>query len=52
MKITKRWRLLLRSIWKKNTGGLVDASLENQEWKTYIESRRNNNMMRQEQGGL
>ncbi|MGL4858952.1 MAG: ABC transporter substrate-binding protein [Enterobacteriaceae bacterium] len=28
------------STWKKNTGGMVEVQLQNQEWKTYLESRR------------
>ena len=28
------------SIWKANTKGLVDVQLENQEWKTYLDTRR------------
>lgn len=28
------------SMWKANTKGLIDVKLENQEWKTYIDSRR------------
>ena len=27
-------------MWKANTKGLIDVKLENQEWKTYIDSRR------------
>ncbi len=28
------------SIWRKNLGGMVKIKLENQEWKTFLESRR------------
>ncbi len=37
----KKVAIAAASIWKNNTGGLVDVKLENQEWKTYIESRHN-----------
>lgn len=37
----KKVAIAAASVWKNNTGGLVDVKLENQEWKTYIESRHN-----------
>ncbi|QIW15572.1 oligopeptide ABC transporter substrate-binding protein OppA [Pasteurellaceae bacterium RH1A] len=39
----KKIAIAAASIWKANTGGLVEVKLENQEWKTYLESRRNKN---------
>ncbi|WP_439240214.1 ABC transporter substrate-binding protein [Lonepinella sp. BR2474] len=36
----KKVAIAAASIWKANTQGLVDVKLENQEWKTYIASRR------------
>lgn len=39
----KKVAIAAASIWKKNTQGLVDVKLENQEWKTYLDNRRNGN---------
>ncbi|WP_386692106.1 MULTISPECIES: ABC transporter substrate-binding protein [unclassified Lonepinella] len=39
----KKVAIAAASIWKANTQGLVDVKLENQEWKTYIASRRSKN---------
>lgn len=39
----KKIAIAAASIWKSNTKGLIDAKLENQEWKTYIDSRRQGN---------
>ncbi|MDH2997460.1 oligopeptide ABC transporter substrate-binding protein OppA [Pasteurellaceae bacterium LFhippo2] len=36
----KKVAIAAASIWKANTKGLVDVKLENQEWKTYIDTRR------------
>lgn len=36
----KKVAIAAASMWKANTKGLVDVKLENQEWKTYIDSRR------------
>ncbi|OOH92096.1 oligopeptide ABC transporter substrate-binding protein OppA [Pasteurellaceae bacterium 15-036681] len=36
----KKVAVAAASIWKTNTKGLVDVKLENQEWKTYIDTRR------------
>ncbi|WP_301099460.1 ABC transporter substrate-binding protein [Otariodibacter sp.] len=36
----KKIAIAAASIWKNNTQGLVEVSLENQEWKTYLDSRR------------
>ena len=40
MKTTKKVAIAAASMWKANTKGLIDVKLENQEWKTYIDSRR------------
>ena len=37
----KKVAIAAASLWKANTKGLIDVKLENQEWKTYIDSRRN-----------
>lgn len=37
----KKVAIAAASIWKANTKGLIDVKLENQEWKTYIDTRRN-----------
>ena len=37
----KKVAIAAASMWKANTKGLIDVKLENQEWKTYIDSRRN-----------
>lgn len=39
----KKIAIAAASIWKNNTKGLVEVKLENQEWKTYIDSRRQGN---------
>lgn len=39
----KKVAIAVASIWKANTKGLIDVKLENQEWKTYIDSRRQGN---------
>ncbi|TCJ98780.1 oligopeptide transport system substrate-binding protein [Volucribacter psittacicida] len=39
----KKVAIAAASIWKANTKGLIDVKLENQEWKTYIDSRRQGN---------
>ncbi|WP_386695422.1 ABC transporter substrate-binding protein [Lonepinella sp. MS14435] len=39
----KKVAIAAASIWKANTQGLVDVKLENQEWKTYISTRRSKN---------
>ncbi|KMK52009.1 peptide ABC transporter substrate-binding protein [[Actinobacillus] muris] len=39
----KKVAIAAASLWKNNTKGLVDVKLENQEWKTYIDSRRQAN---------
>lgn len=36
----KKVAIAAASIWKANTKGLVDVKLENQEWKTYLDTRR------------
>ncbi|QLB13571.1 oligopeptide transport system substrate-binding protein [Bisgaardia hudsonensis] len=35
----KKIAIAASSIWKKNLNGVVDIKLENQEWKTYVDSR-------------
>ena len=35
----KKVAIAAASMWKANTKGLIDVKLENQEWKTYIDSR-------------
>ncbi|MBR0572745.1 MULTISPECIES: ABC transporter substrate-binding protein [Pasteurellaceae] len=37
----KKVAIAAASIWKQNTKGLVNVKLENQEWKTYLDSRHN-----------
>ena len=39
----KKIAIAAASLWKSNTKGLVDVKLENQEWKTYIDTRRQGN---------
>ncbi|MGX2973502.1 ABC transporter substrate-binding protein [Ursidibacter arcticus] len=39
----KKIAIAAASIWKSNTKGLIDVKLENQEWKSYIDSRRQGN---------
>lgn len=36
----KKIAIAAASLWKQNTKGLIDVKLENQEWKTYIDTRR------------
>lgn len=36
----KRIAVAASSLWKQNTNGLIDVKLENQEWKTYLDTRR------------
>ena len=36
----KKVAIAAASMWKANTKGLIGVKLENQEWKTYIDSRR------------
>lgn len=35
----KKIAIAASSLWKQNTKGLIDVKLENQEWKTYLDSR-------------
>ncbi|WP_176551965.1 ABC transporter substrate-binding protein [Testudinibacter aquarius] len=37
----KKIAIAASSIWKQNLGGAVNAKMENQEWKTYLDSRHN-----------
>ncbi|WP_301099459.1 ABC transporter substrate-binding protein [Otariodibacter sp.] len=39
----KKVAIAAASIWKANTKGLVDVTLENQEWKTYLDTRHQGN---------
>lgn len=39
----KKIAIAASSLWKTNTKGLVEVKLENQEWKTYLDSRRQGN---------
>lgn len=39
----KKIAIAVSSLWKQATNGIVDVKLENQEWKTYLDSRRNAN---------
>ncbi|QIM64989.1 ABC transporter substrate-binding protein [Frederiksenia canicola] len=36
----KKIAIAVASLWKQNTKGLVDVKLENQEWKTFLDTRR------------
>lgn len=36
----KKLAIAASSIWKKNLGGLAEVTLENQEWKTFLDTRR------------
>lgn len=36
----KKVAIAAASIWKTNTKGLIDVKLENQEWKTFLDTRR------------
>ncbi|WP_176552596.1 ABC transporter substrate-binding protein [Testudinibacter sp. TR-2022] len=37
----KKIAIAASSIWKQNLGGAVNVKMENQEWKTYLDSRHN-----------
>ncbi|MBE2896147.1 oligopeptide ABC transporter substrate-binding protein OppA [Pasteurellaceae bacterium HPA106] len=39
----KKAAIAASSIWKKNLDGIVNVKLENQEWKTYIDTRHSGN---------
>lgn len=39
----KKIAIAAASIWKQNLAGLVNAKMENQEWKTYLDSRHQGN---------
>lgn len=39
----KKLAIAAQSIWKKNLQGVVDITLDNQEWKTYLDTRRQGN---------
>lgn len=39
----KKLAIAAQSIWKKNLQGVVNINLENQEWKTYLDSRHQGN---------
>ncbi|EXI62411.1 ABC transporter substrate-binding protein [Mannheimia granulomatis] len=39
----KKIAIAASSLWKQGTDGIVDVKLENQEWKTFLDSRRNGN---------
>ncbi|WP_159990281.1 ABC transporter substrate-binding protein [Pelistega ratti] len=39
----KKIAIAVASIWKKNTNGLINVKLENQEWKTFLDTRRQGN---------
>ena len=39
----KKLAIAAQSIWKKNLQGVVDVVLDNQEWKTYLDTRRQGN---------
>ncbi|WP_373100950.1 MULTISPECIES: ABC transporter substrate-binding protein [Pasteurellaceae] len=39
----KKLAIAAASLWKKNLAGAVNVKLENQEWKTYLDSRRQGN---------
>ncbi|MGV6989561.1 ABC transporter substrate-binding protein [Testudinibacter sp. P80/BLE/0925] len=39
----KKIAIAASSIWKQNLGGAVNAKMENQEWKTYLDSRHQGN---------
>lgn len=36
----KKLAIAASSIWKKNLGGFAEVNLENQEWKTFLDTRR------------
>ena len=40
----KKLAIAAQSIWKKNLQGVVDITLDNQEWKTYLDTRRQGNL--------
>lgn len=39
----KKIAIAVSSLWKQATNGIVDVKLENQEWKTFLDTRRNAN---------
>ncbi|QIM62706.1 oligopeptide ABC transporter substrate-binding protein OppA [Pasteurellaceae bacterium Orientalotternb1] len=39
----KKIAIAASSLWKQNTKGLVDVKLENQEWKTFLDTKRKAN---------
>lgn len=39
----KKVAIAVSSLWKQATNGIVEAKLENQEWKTFLDARRNAN---------
>lgn len=39
----KKLAIAAVSIWKKNLGGQINVKLENQEWKTYVDTRHQGN---------
>lgn len=39
----KKIAIAVSSLWKQGTDGIVDVKLENQEWKTFLDTRRNAN---------
>lgn len=39
----KKLAIAASSIWKQNLGGAVNVKMENQEWKTYLDSRHQGN---------
>lgn len=39
----KKVAIAAASMWKQNTKGLIDVKLENQEWKTYLDTRHQGN---------
>ena len=39
----KKLAIAASSMWKQNSGGLINVKLENQEWKTFLDSRHQGN---------
>lgn len=39
----KKIAVAIQSMWKKTLGDMINVKLENQEWKTYLENRRQGN---------
>lgn len=39
----KKTAVAIQSMWKKSLGGYVDVTLENQEWKTYLDNSKQGN---------